>query len=188
MWPDNMSYLRNPSTILHKKRKGESLMDIMPPLKMHINEEKMVSQLEGIHLSHSYTSHGTNSTESDTSFLEYVLDNTSRETESLPSLKICDELKSQFNPTFKFNSTVPNSILQRFNKECTALVLWQPPVNSISRTLSVNGDQKSSEEKFEDSSSGYAAVASSSSVQPELIDVDMLIDDDNNNSMRENST
>ena len=91
----------------------EAEMEVVPPPKIHITEERMVSQLSGIHLSKEYTPHG--------GIIESALPEGATEIEetirskldaqgAIPSLSVCDEIRALQN---RVESILPDSILEK---------------------------------------------------------------------------
>ncbi|XP_014252156.1 uncharacterized protein LOC106668164 [Cimex lectularius] len=155
-----MNYNYSPwYSIPHPKRKisMDSLDEDLPPAKICISEERMVSQLNGIHLSNDFTSHGKCSAQVEESQMNG---------ETLPKLTICEEIKNM--PTTS-TQILPRQILERCRRPMNALVLWQPPTGDLGKLLgSIKEAKNEDEEKQTDD-------------HPQR-DVDMIEDDNNNNN------
>ncbi|KAK9498612.1 hypothetical protein O3M35_003206 [Rhynocoris fuscipes] len=153
----------------HKRKlKDDVSAEFLPPPKMLITEEKMVSQLKGIHLSKDYTSHDGNSSSTlleDTASL-LGLD----EKQNLPTLVICDEIRA-LQKTIE--PVLPKHIMDRYHRPTNALVLWQPPVGDLGKYLKTFNKDNEEEVKEKPAQAPAAVVAA---------DVEMSEDDDNNNN------
>lgn len=134
------------------------------PSKMLITEEKMVSQLKGIHLSKDFTSHGN----AGPSNVEIEMDESLKginQKSSLPTLVMCDEIRElQKN----VQSPLPQHILDNFKRPTNALVLWRPPAGELGKYLMNIRDNLKEDTNKE-------------TQQQNISDVDMGEDDDNNN-------
>ena len=134
------------------------------PSKMLITEEKMVSQLKGIHLSKDFTSHdnpGPSNAEID---VDESL-KTINETSSLPTLVLCDEIRELQKNN---ESPLPQYIMKTLKRPNNALVLWSPPAGELGRYL-----MSIKESAIEECNKEIQ--------QPSNSDIDMVEDDDNNN-------
>lgn len=135
--------------------------------KKHITDEKMAEHLNGLHISPDYRSHeapqpsweetmsiepepstsrGTNSSNNyninmSPQDLEQRLKNAQR-------ITICEQIRKIQNEPL-----LPESLLERIERPCTALVLWQPPpklTNFITDPQSTNEMDDSQEKQNED--------------------------------------
>uniref|UniRef100_T1I7H3 Uncharacterized protein n=2 Tax=Rhodnius prolixus TaxID=13249 RepID=T1I7H3_RHOPR len=154
----------------HKRKlKDEVPADLLPPPKVLITEEKMVSQLKGIHLSKDYTSHGGGSSAlAEESAPAIGLE----EKQSLPTLVMCDEIRALQKVVAP---VLPKHIMDKYRRPTNALVLWQPPVGDLGKYLktfshesAVTTDEVMNSERTSQTST--------------VGDVEMNEDDDNNNS------
>lgn len=167
MWNPNITLNSTYNVPWYHKRKIEpdpSEYDLPPP-KMLITEEKMVSQLRGIHLSQDYTTHGNpgpSNAEVDMDEPLNILGHKS--SSSLPTLVMCDEIRElQKN----VDSPLPKHLLDNFKRPTNALVLWRPPAGELGKYLMNIRDSSNKEGNKEG--------------QPNGSDIDMEEDDDNNN-------
>uniref|UniRef100_A0A1I8NFD6 Uncharacterized protein n=1 Tax=Musca domestica TaxID=7370 RepID=A0A1I8NFD6_MUSDO len=140
--PHNNSIHR---AILHQKRKSEPIPSPFP-VKQFISEEKITAHFNGLHISSDYIQHdtggaisGINPNETATTsgkcfsnltYEDYQM--TAKELEkkllNANRITICEELKKiNEQPAQHSVSCLPEALLHRLNKPCTALVLWQPP-------------------------------------------------------------
>ncbi|XP_073831177.1 mst85C [Musca autumnalis] len=140
--PHNNSLLHR--AILHQKRKSEPVPAPFP-VKQFISEEKITAHFNGLHISSDYIQHDTggavssfNESGASTSgkcfsnltYEDYQM--TAKELEkkllNANRITICEELKKiNEQPPQHSVSCLPETLLHRLNKPCTALVLWQPP-------------------------------------------------------------
>lgn len=170
MWNPNISFRRNCDntygTPWFQKRKidPESGEYDLPPPKMLITEEKMVSQLKGIHLSQDYTSHGNPGTSNSEVDMEDPLSAFNQKTSTLPTLHMCEEIK-ELNKVV--DSPLPKQLLDDLKRPTNALVLWRPPAGELGKYLMTIRDSNTSN--------------SSKAPQQNPVDVNMEEDDDNNN-------
>lgn len=81
----------------------------LQPVKQHITEEKMAEHMSKLHIS----------SESITSSKESESDRTQR-------LYLCEEMRK-----LQTDSILPQSLIARIQRPCTALVLWKPPTRII---------------------------------------------------------
>lgn len=124
------------------------------PVKQFISEEKITAHFNGLHISSDYIQHNTGSTTgsdgdelpstsgkcfSNLTYEDYQV--TAKELEeklrNANRITICDELTKFCDEQKKKASYLPEALLNRIQKPCTALVLWQPPpsiLNMFSQT------------------------------------------------------
>ncbi|XP_036343179.1 uncharacterized protein LOC118752923 isoform X1 [Rhagoletis pomonella] len=128
---------------LHQKRK--SGMETPLPVKQFISEEKITAHFNGLHISSDYIHNNaqgnTNSMSSDETpttstgkcftnltYEDYQV--TAKELEeklrNASRFTVCDQLKRLHEQEIK-STFLPEALLNRIEKPCTALVLWQPP-------------------------------------------------------------
>ncbi|XP_061393780.1 uncharacterized protein LOC133329306 [Musca vetustissima] len=139
--PHNNSIIHR--ALLHQKRKSDPVPPPFP-VKQFISEEKITAHFNGLHISSDYIQHDTggaiSGSGSDTSTTGKCFSNltyedyqmTAKELEkkllNANRITICDELKKiSEQPAQHSVSCLPETLLHRFTKPCTALVLWQPP-------------------------------------------------------------
>lgn len=112
----------------------------------------MTAHLNSLHLSSDYTSHSNvNSAEQlSTDRLEEV-DDLRIETKDLEEklrraqrITVCEEVRK-----LREQPILPQAILERYEKPCTALVLWQPP-HRISERVPATNQQKDNDSDEED--------------------------------------
>ncbi|XP_075146749.1 mst85C [Haematobia irritans] len=129
--------LMNRTALLHQKRKPDPVLPPFP-VKQFISEEKITAHFNGLHISSDYIQHNAgNSSDapsttgkcfSNLSYEDYQI--TAKELEkkllNANRITICDELKKMHEEQKKV-SYFPEALLNRIEKPCTALVLWQPP-------------------------------------------------------------
>lgn len=123
--------------------------------KRQITDEKMAEHLNALHISSTYTSHqqttqhGTRSWDYDGMSIEsepstsqscYNIPMTSQDLEqklkNAQRITVCEQIRKIQNEPI-----LPNSLLERIERPCTALVLWQPPpklTNLIASASSVS--------------------------------------------------
>ncbi|KAJ6622675.1 hypothetical protein Bhyg_17081 [Pseudolycoriella hygida] len=145
---------------LHFKRKAEPEQSYTKPKKL-ITEEKMAEHLDGLHISPDFTSHSTpnlddtvsmeadpSSSSTDCQYaktqdLEQKLRNAQR-------ITICEQIRKLQN-----DPVLPQAILSRFERPCTALVLWQPPpsITELCATLQEKRARKLNAEEQDNNNS-----------------------------------
>lgn len=155
----------------HKRKlKDDVPADMLPPPKMLITEEKMVSQLKGIHLSKDYTSHGGggNSALADEGTSAIGLE----EKQSLPTLVMCDEIRALHKVV---EPVLPKHIMDKYQRPTNALVLWQPPVGDLGKYLKTFSHESAAITEKVMSSERPSHTSTNG-------DVEMNEDDDNNNN------
>lgn len=132
-----------------------------PPLKQLITEEKMAENLNCMHISNSYVSHqiGSNqpmsiplpespsltspepvsvsSSDSSSSMLDSSLDGKDR------TVALCEQLRKLISES----SVIPSPLLNKVERPCNALVLWQPPGGSIFKNLEKASSSNDQEEE-----------------------------------------
>ncbi|XP_013099464.1 uncharacterized protein LOC106081798 [Stomoxys calcitrans] len=126
--------------ILHQKRKPDPNLTPPQPVKQFISEEKITAHFNGLHISSDYIQHSAGPDSEDApstsgkcfsnlSYEDYQM--TAKELEkkllNANRITICDELKKKIQEQQKNVSYLPEALLNRIEKPCTALVLWQPP-------------------------------------------------------------
>uniref|UniRef100_A0A0A9WZ09 Eukaryotic translation initiation factor 3 subunit C n=1 Tax=Lygus hesperus TaxID=30085 RepID=A0A0A9WZ09_LYGHE len=110
-----------PST---KRKMHSEFFETSKPAKVLVTEEVMANQLNGLHLSNSYTSHGgKQDPEPSTSGTSLLQDSV------LPKLTICDELRA-----LKDSLNILPKVLEP-ERPTSALILWQPPAGDLGRFL-----------------------------------------------------
>lgn len=157
--------LANKKFTSHNKRKSDDVP--LLPTKHFITEEKMAAHLSGLHISSNYITHNVNSSDNsgasivspdmsmDSDASNYRIPMTSKDLEeklkNANRITICDEIKKlqQDEPL------IPKVLLARFEKPCTALVLWQPPqkINDMIVPLKDKEDEIVEEEKRDNNNS-----------------------------------
>ncbi|XP_055614475.1 uncharacterized protein LOC129760826 [Uranotaenia lowii] len=197
-----------------RKRKPEPEVVPIPP-KQFLTEEAMASHFDNLHLSSDYTSHNiepTQTTSGATSpmFSEEGLSTPSSLDDDMsvsgePStgrsshhvymspqeleerlrkaqrITICEEVRKLDNR----GEILPKALLERFEKPCTALVLWQPP--AASSNLGSETDDEKEEKKqqkldvCQSSSIGDMQMGEDESL-PDLPDYDDDLDFEENNN------
>ncbi|BET01400.1 Hypothetical protein NTJ_14216 [Nesidiocoris tenuis] len=190
MWTNYNYYNPNPHSassmsslnFRHQKRRMD-LTDLQPPKpsKIRVTEEVMASQLDGIHLSNTYTSHGTHETPDSavpsTSGVNFSSSGNLSDAILHPSAKltICDELKG-------LKDSLSLSLLPKLmepEKPTRALILWQPPTGDLGKfwTPVDKNDNNDTEQKrvkpadpelSKDSPSTSSASSSTMDVAPPL--------------------
>lgn len=176
MWNPNITFNSSFNTAYvpgyHHKRKivqDPTEYDIPPP-KMLITEEKMVSQLRGIHLSQDYTTHGNPGPSNAEVEMDEPLNILGhKSTSSLPTLVMCDEIRELQKCV---ESPLPKHLLDNFKRPTNALVLWRPPAGDLGKYLMSIRDAGGKEVNKDG--------------QPSGSDVDMEEDDNNNESANQN--
>lgn len=121
-------------------------MKNVSPTKQLITEEKMIDYMNGLHISKEFTSHATSSLGGGGSNIEAfnvassaLITMTQLELEkklkNAQSITICEEIKSLGS-----DSIIPKILLERMEKPCTALVVWQPPksLTNVYETIRTN--------------------------------------------------
>ncbi|CAH1371212.1 hypothetical protein MTP99_012698 [Tenebrio molitor] len=112
------AFTATPSTAMRCKRKTDS--PTLQICKQHITEEKMAEHMARLHIS----------SETATSSKESENDRTRR-------LYMCEEMRK-----LQSDSILPQSLLSKIQRPCTALVLWTPPrrLVPVQRHQSENGN------------------------------------------------
>ncbi|XP_055319888.1 uncharacterized protein LOC129577235 isoform X2 [Sitodiplosis mosellana] len=118
------------------KRKAAPDMDLESiQSKQLITEEKMAAHLDGLHISSEFKAHDINQTtktneafdvdsDSSDSFISYPanLQDIEEKLKRAQKIVVADVVKS-----IQEEPLLPAAILERFEKPCKALVIWQPP-------------------------------------------------------------
>ncbi|XP_055387763.1 uncharacterized protein LOC129616246 isoform X2 [Condylostylus longicornis] len=143
---------------LNQKRKSN--MEQIYPSKQHITEEKMAATLNSLHISNNFIAHNSNvSTERRQSdnHVENVMESdiepkcpfySSKDLEkklrNAKHITICEELKNIKNS----ETIIPKALLERYERPCQALVIWQPPLN-VKSLVPITNSVSTSNEKYE---------------------------------------
>lgn len=157
----------------HAKRKiwDTEIEQNTPPVKQLITEEKMAENMNGLHISSSYVSHQIGSNQPVSIPLPGVKPvepaDSSTDSSSLSSVdlsvdgkdrtvSLCEQLRKLISET----SVIPAPLLNKVERPCNALVLWQPPGGSIFKSSDVSssseGETKQpSDEESMPSTSGF---------------------------------
>ncbi|XP_037948322.1 uncharacterized protein LOC119679826 [Teleopsis dalmanni] len=138
---------------LHQKRKSGLPVESRPT-KQYISEEKFTAHFNGLHISSEYIQDESNNSENmkksagkcftNLSYQDYQL--TAKELEqklkNANRISVCDELKKLQGPQ-KNSTFLPQVLMNRYEKPCTALVLWKPPSTlALRSSLSTENDNK----------------------------------------------
>ncbi|XP_054740170.1 uncharacterized protein LOC129245799 [Anastrepha obliqua] len=195
-------------TALHQKRKSD--IEVQVPVKQFISEEKITAHFNGLHISSDYIQndiHETNnsmsgddtpSTSTGRCFTNLTYEDyqiTAKELEqklrNASRFTVCDQLKRLQEQELK-SSFLPEALLNRIEKPCTALVLWQPPpVLELLHRKKENELTPTSSDSTSADSFGTADIADADTIcdddefsehDPELEDIDDFVD--NNNTCR----
>lgn len=108
----------------------------------------MALHLNGMHLSDSFQAHNINITDStfeedmDMSYNVNISRNTAQELErrlrNAQRITVCDDVKKSLQQS---DEIIPKVLLDRIERPCQALILWQPP-QSLGQILSTDWNQK----------------------------------------------
>lgn len=103
----------------------------------------MAAHLNSLHLSSDYTSHSNNTTTNSIEDGIEEIDDLRIEAHDLEEklrraqrITVCEEVRR-----LRDQPILPQAILERYEKPCTALVLWQPP-QRISELIHISDDLK----------------------------------------------
>ncbi|XP_067625610.1 uncharacterized protein Mst85C [Eurosta solidaginis] len=128
---------------LHQKRKSN--LDNPIPTKQFISEEKITAHFNGLHISSDFIQNASNDSKNymsneempststgkcftNLTYKDYQM--TAKELEkklrNANRITLCEELK-RYQEQEKKDNFLPEALLNRIEKPCTALVLWQPP-------------------------------------------------------------
>ncbi|XP_026286518.1 uncharacterized protein LOC113212139 [Frankliniella occidentalis] len=126
----------------------------VPPAKQLITEEKMAENLNCLHISNSYVSHqigssqpmsiplpesspslteSASSSSDSPSLLDTTLDGKDR------TVSLCEQLRKLISES----SVLPSPLLNKVERPTTALVLWQPPGESIFKHVKATAEKDS---------------------------------------------
>ncbi|KAI8442256.1 hypothetical protein MSG28_005826 [Choristoneura fumiferana] len=119
------------TSIMHCKRKS---LEPEPqiPAKIHITEDKMAAHLNGLHLSSDYTTHSLAIDEYMDTNMEppVMMTNNVREKLKGHTIVLSEELKK-----LKEEPLIPTSLIERLEKPCMSLVVWQPKENTVEKII-----------------------------------------------------
>lgn len=128
--------------------------------KQLITEEKVAAELDGLHISSDYTQHSVNTASTSANLMDelekIIPEQSARLTAETLDIEeklrraqritICDEIRKLSDEPL-----LPQSILDRFEKPCRALVLWQPPQKLADLVLPKDSrDRNENDEMIED--------------------------------------
>uniref|UniRef100_A0A182PC24 Uncharacterized protein n=1 Tax=Anopheles epiroticus TaxID=199890 RepID=A0A182PC24_9DIPT len=159
-----------PVTFLPELRKRKPDPDVIPiPSKQFLTEEAMSSHFNNLHLSSEYTAHDirTNSSTPEApthSGLEedMLLGDTSNLLEDTNAYRVCmspQELEERLKKAQRIaiceevrrldgrGEILPKALLERIEKPCTALMIWQPPQERVQSVLSKVAQQLEERER-----------------------------------------
>uniref|UniRef100_A0A2M4BSW2 Uncharacterized protein n=1 Tax=Anopheles marajoara TaxID=58244 RepID=A0A2M4BSW2_9DIPT len=172
-----------------RKRKTDLDMTLpnLLPTKQFLTEEMMSSHLNNLHLSSEYTAHdinrsgdsspGTSSTlddgdmmlSEDKSQQPYIVCMSPQELEErlkkAQRIAICEEVRKLDSRAAEI---LPKVILERMEKPCTALMIWQPPQERLDKLFSTvteqleQREQQANKKEEADSSTRTPPTASTS--------------------------
>ncbi|XP_058059623.1 uncharacterized protein LOC131210399 [Anopheles bellator] len=188
-----------------RKRKTELNVEsnMLQPSKQFVTEEIMSSHFKNLHLSTEYTAHDINRVQNHVSTPatfgeggEMMLGDTiggdmdklqpyhvcmsPQELEDrlkkAQRIAICEEVRKLENRA----EILPQVLLQRLEKPCTALMIWQPPQDRLDKLLTSVTEQMEKREKTERSAEKKTAAAAMMSMDdeplPDLPDYDEDLD------------
>lgn len=122
------------------------------PSKQLITEEKMAMHLNGMHLSDSFQAHNikiTDSTFEEDMDMAYNVNLSPQELErrlrNAQRITLCDDVKRSLKNN---NEIIPKVLLDRIEKPCQALVLWQPPQNIGTLLTDFNHNRSTSDKSM----------------------------------------
>lgn len=114
----------------------------------------MSLHLNGIHLSDSFQAHNINindSTFEEEMDMAYNVNLSPQELErrlrNAQRITLCDDVKKSLK---KNNEIIPKVLLDRIEKPCQALVLWQPPQTIGTLLTDFNHNQSTSDKSMDD--------------------------------------
>lgn len=178
------------------------------PVKQFISEEKITAHFNGLHISsdciqnnaqgntNSMSSDETPSTSNGICFTNLTYEDyqvTARELEekllNASRFTVCDQLKRLHEQELK-STFLPEALLNRIEKPCTALVLWQPPpLLELLHRKKDNELTPTSSDSASADSFGTADIADADTIgdddefsDPDVEDIDDFAD--NNNTCR----
>lgn len=144
--------------------------------KQLITDEKMAAHLEGMHISSNYTAHETsNITDApnkmeemnDAEFLAYPCSRQEIEEKLRRAQRIT---VSDVVGKIENEPLLPAAILERLEKPCKALVVWQPPQRLTDLIISNKAEEEAEEKDAEES------VDDCSAIEIETNDAEMDLD------------
>lgn len=191
-----------------RKRKPEPEVAPIPP-KQFLSEELMASHLNNMHLSTEYTSHNietsngqvSRSTTGGSHISYQSLDDEMSLGETLEPptthhvfmspkeleerlkkaqrISLCEEVRKLDKST----DILPKALLQRIEKPCTALVLWQPPQTLEKLVTKVSAALKEREQKEKEERRSNEMMMGDDDPLPDLpeYDADLDFEETNNN-------
>ncbi|XP_052867247.1 uncharacterized protein LOC128273344 [Anopheles cruzii] len=210
--PRTVPYIPNllhppPLTPEARKRKTELHMEpnMLQPSKQFVTEEIMSSHFKNLHLSTEYTAHDINRVQSHVSTSAtfgqggnmMLGDTTGEDLDKLQPYHVCmspQELEERLKKAQRIAiceevrklenraEILPQVLLQRLEKPCTALMIWQPPQDRLDKLLTSVTEQMEKREKTERSAEkknvdGAAAMMSMDDEPlPDLPDYDEDLD------------
>lgn len=151
----------------------------------------MVAHLNGLHISKDFTSHEPESTSTLSSMDKKAKDQqsivvpmsmTQEELEeklrNAQSITVCEQVRQLGS-----DPVIPQVLLDRMQKPCTALVMWQPPKNLLNVFNNVMDNVKTKNKDNYKGNSGKTSDDKNTIDDDEIEDIeDMTLDVDNNNS------
>lgn len=155
----------------------------------------MVAHLNGLHISKDFTSHAPESTTTLSSMDKQVneqsivvpMSMTQEELEeklrNAQSITVCEQVRQLGS-----DPVIPQVLLDRMQKPCTALVMWQPPknllnvYNNVMDNVKTRNSNNSASDNYK-SNSGKTSNDKNTIDDDDIEDIeDMTFDVDNNNS------
>ncbi|KAF6212154.1 hypothetical protein GE061_012675 [Apolygus lucorum] len=124
-----------PST---KRKMHSEFFETSKPAKVLVTEEVMANQLNGLHLSNNYTTHGAK--KSPETSIPSTSGTSLLHDSFLPKLTICDELRA-----LKDSLNILPKALEP-ERPTSALILWQPPAGDLGRLLQNQMDKQKDKE------------------------------------------
>lgn len=112
----------------------------------------MAAHLNGLHLSSDYTSHNSATTNQYNADRLERMDDLRIDTQDLEErirraqrITVCEEVRK-----LREQPILPKAILERYEKPCTALVLWQPPPRISDLTKSTTSTDRQMKDSASD--------------------------------------
>lgn len=139
--------------------------DRMIQPKQLITDEKMAAHLNGLHISSEFTAHNVNQSGQTNSAFE-MDDNGSDTINPYPcsfhdieeKLKRAQKITvSDVVKSIQEDPILPAAIMERFEKPCKALVIWQPPqrITDLIVSKTSQQDQASDDESNDNNNDGF---------------------------------
>ncbi|ETN58385.1 hypothetical protein AND_010038 [Anopheles darlingi] len=188
--PSPTAIIHNSTPHLPEVRKRKTDLDMalpnLLPTKQFLTEEMMSSHLNNLHLSSEYTAHdinrssdssalpGTSATlddgdmmlSEDKSQQPYIVCMSPQELEErlkkAQRIAICEEVRKLDTRA----EILPKVILERMEKPCTALMIWQPPQERLDKLFSTVTEQLEQREQQANKKEREASSSTSSTISP----------------------